>query len=89
MCALFAATYPDRTTALILFGGYARRLLGARLSVGQLGEEYDAFLEEIERDWGGPVGLDARAPSMAMILGSATTGRATCAWARARRRSLP
>ena len=29
MCALFAATHPDRTTAIVLFGSYARRLQSA------------------------------------------------------------
>ncbi len=63
MCALFAATYPGRTTAIILFGGYARRLEAPDYPIGSSREAREAFHEEIARDWGGPVGLDIRAPS--------------------------
>ena len=63
MCALFAATYPGRTTAIILFGGYARRLEAPDYPIGSSLEAREAFHEEIARDWGGPVGLDIRAPS--------------------------
>jgi class 3 adenylate cyclase len=64
MCVLFAATHPERTTAIILFGGYARRLEGPDYPWGVSPEANAAFLEEMARDWGGPVGLAARAPSM-------------------------
>ena len=63
MCLLFAATYPARTTAVILFGGYARRQQAPDYEWGLSTERHNAGLEEIERDWGGPVGLDVRAPS--------------------------
>jgi class 3 adenylate cyclase len=63
MCLLFAATYPARTTAIILFGGYARRQAAPDYPWGGTPERHQAFLDEIERDWGGPVGLDVRAPS--------------------------
>jgi pimeloyl-ACP methyl ester carboxylesterase len=63
MCLLFAATYPGRTTGVILFGGYARRQQTADYPWGATAASQAAFLEEIERDWGGPVGLDIRAPS--------------------------
>jgi class 3 adenylate cyclase/alpha-beta hydrolase superfamily lysophospholipase len=63
MCILFAATYPSRTSAIILFGGYARRMAAPDAPWGASTEQYEAFLQEIERDWGGPVGLDIRAPS--------------------------
>jgi class 3 adenylate cyclase len=63
MCLLFAATYPERTTALILIGGYARRSWAPDHPWAARPEESEAFLQEIARDWGGPVGLAARAPS--------------------------
>jgi pimeloyl-ACP methyl ester carboxylesterase/plasmid stabilization system protein ParE len=63
LCVLFAATYPRRTSSIILFGGYARRLEAADYPSGMTVERHEAILEEIERDWGGPVGLDIRAPS--------------------------
>jgi class 3 adenylate cyclase len=65
MSVLYAATYPARTTAVILIGGYARRLEAPDYPWGTSPEAHAAFLEEIARDWGGPVGLDARAPSRA------------------------
>ena len=65
MCTLFAATYPQRATALILGGGFARRLAAPDAPWGGTVEQLRAFTEEIERDWGGPVGVEGRAPSMA------------------------
>lgn len=65
MSALFAATYPERTAALIMIGGYARRIRDAGYPWGPTPSERDAFLRDIQENWGGPVGLEARAPSMA------------------------
>jgi len=65
MCLLFAATYPERTNALVLIGTYARRLIGEGYPFGATPEAYDAFLAEIADGWGGPVGLEVRAPSLA------------------------
>jgi pimeloyl-ACP methyl ester carboxylesterase len=65
LCILFGATYPARTSAIILLGGFARELVGDGYPWGYTREGLDAFLAEIDRDWGGPVGLDVRAPSRA------------------------
>jgi pimeloyl-ACP methyl ester carboxylesterase len=65
MCALFAATYPDRTAALVMVGSYARKIWAADYPCGTPAAEWNAFAESVVSDWGGPVGLDARAPSMA------------------------
>ncbi len=65
MCALFAATYPERTSALIMLGGYARRSWAPDYPWGATAEERRGFLEQIERGWGGPVALARRAPSRA------------------------
>ncbi|HSS36225.1 MAG TPA: alpha/beta hydrolase, partial [Patescibacteria group bacterium] len=62
MCLVFGATYPARTTAIILFGGFARRQVAPDYPWGGSAEEHAAFLAEIEHDWGGPVGLERRAP---------------------------
>ena len=64
MCALFAATYPERTAAIVMFGGYARRLWAPDHPWGVKREDRDRFVEGVEREWGGPVGLSARAPSL-------------------------
>jgi pimeloyl-ACP methyl ester carboxylesterase len=65
MCALFAATYPVRTTALITAGSYARRLRGPGYPWGPTLEQHREFMERCQREWGGPVGLDERWPSAA------------------------
>ena len=63
MCCLFAATYPARTSALVLLGAFARRQQAPDYPFGIPDHVHEAFLTEIARDWGGPVGLDVRAPS--------------------------
>ncbi len=65
MCALFSATYPDRTTALIMVGSYAARLAQPDYPWAPTMEQTEAFIDAAQRDWGGPVGLDIRAPSAA------------------------
>jgi pimeloyl-ACP methyl ester carboxylesterase/DNA-binding winged helix-turn-helix (wHTH) protein/class 3 adenylate cyclase len=65
MAALFAATYPEKTTGLVMIGTYARRLRDDDYPWGPTVEEREAFLEQLQRDWGGPVGIDERAPSLA------------------------
>ncbi len=65
MCALFAATYPARTTALITIGSYARQKPGPGYPWGRTQEQQEKLLDAIQKDWGGPVGLDLRAPSFA------------------------
>jgi pimeloyl-ACP methyl ester carboxylesterase/class 3 adenylate cyclase len=65
MCALFAATYPDRASALIMGGAFARRTWAPDYPWGPPAEQHLAFAEQIERDWGGPVGIDVRCPSLA------------------------
>lgn len=64
MCALFAATYPERTTALIMVGAYARRLWAPDYTFAPTEEVHEQFMQEIRDGWGGPVGLAGRAPSM-------------------------
>jgi pimeloyl-ACP methyl ester carboxylesterase/DNA-binding winged helix-turn-helix (wHTH) protein len=65
MSALFAATYPERTKGLIMIGAYAKRIRDASYPWGPTEAQREAFLEQIQEQWGGPVGLEERAPSMA------------------------
>ena len=65
MCALFAATYPEKTIALTMIGSYARRLWADDYPWGVQEEYRNHFFEEIRRNWGGPVGIEDRAPSLA------------------------
>jgi pimeloyl-ACP methyl ester carboxylesterase len=64
MCALFAATYPARTAALMTFGSYARSLRADDYPWGRGAEAHLAMLNQIRSGWGNsPVGLDIRVPS--------------------------
>ena len=65
LCALFAATYPERTAALIALGSYARLRPAPEYPPVRSPAANQAFMEACEREWGGPVGLDLRAPSVA------------------------
>jgi len=63
MSVLFAATYPARTSALILYGSFARRVWAPDYPWAPTVEESNRHIEVIERDWGGPVRIDVVAPS--------------------------
>ena len=65
MCSLFAATYPEKTEALIMIGSYARRLRDIDYPWGPTRSERDAFCRRLLTEWGGPVGIEERAPSLA------------------------
>lgn len=65
MSLLFAATYPERTDALVIFGSYARRLHSPDHPFGMEASDWAAFLDRMEREWGGPVAVDVFAPGMA------------------------
>jgi pimeloyl-ACP methyl ester carboxylesterase len=65
LCSLFATTYPDRTLALVMIGTYAKRLWAADYPWAPTRAERERFFAEIREHWGGPVGIEARAPSRA------------------------
>jgi len=63
LCSLFAATYPEKTEALVMIGSYARRMADADYPWGSTRDQRDAFCQTILEEWGGPVGLEERGPS--------------------------
>ncbi|MCW5956092.1 MAG: alpha/beta fold hydrolase [Pyrinomonadaceae bacterium] len=65
MCALFAATYPERTSGVVMFGTYAKRIWDADYPWAPTITVRNAFFDLVKRDWGKPVGIEDRAPSMA------------------------
>ena len=65
MCSLFAATYPEKTVALVMIGTYAKRIRDAEYPWGPTPEQREQFFETMRKQWGGPVGIDERAPSVA------------------------
>jgi len=65
MSMLFAASYPERTSALVVCGGYARRSWAPDYPFAPKPAWWDAFLERLEREWGGPFAVEIMAPSRA------------------------
>jgi pimeloyl-ACP methyl ester carboxylesterase/DNA-binding winged helix-turn-helix (wHTH) protein/class 3 adenylate cyclase len=64
MCSLFSATYPEKTIALVMIGTYAKRIRDEDYPWAPTTAERQHFFEELQEQWGGPVGLEERAPSM-------------------------
>ena len=66
MCMMFAATYPARTSALVLYGSFARMVRAHDYPIGMPAAGLAAFLERVEETWGtGTTSTDYLAPSMA------------------------
>jgi pimeloyl-ACP methyl ester carboxylesterase len=63
MSMLFATTNPERVSALVLYGTYAKRVRADDYPWAPTLEEQRGRVESIERDWGGPVDVDVWAPS--------------------------
>ena len=66
MCALFAATHPDRTLALVTLGAYARRNWAPDYPIGRRPEQ-DGWLRPTAEQWGRYAAerfLTERAPSV-------------------------
>ena len=65
MAMMFAATYPERTEALILFGAFAKRIWSADYPWAPTPVVRQKFFNAVEREWGGPIGIEDIAPSRA------------------------
>lgn len=65
MCSLFAATYPERTAGLVMIGTYAKRIRDDDYPWAPTSDQRAAFFDLMQRNWGKPVGIEERAPSMA------------------------
>jgi pimeloyl-ACP methyl ester carboxylesterase len=66
MSILFAASYPQRTSALALYGAYAKRSWAEDHPFGWPEEKWAAVLQGMERNWGTLKGVDLElwAPSI-------------------------
>ena len=64
MSALFAATYPERTQAVILYGSGAKGSWAPDYPWRMNEEEIEDYLAEMERNWGLPFDLRDAAPSV-------------------------
>jgi len=67
MSLLYTTTYPERTSALVLYGSYAKRSWAPDYPYGWKDEQWQAVLDDIEQHWGSPQSLSIamRAPSLA------------------------
>ncbi len=65
MCSLFAATYPERTIALALYGTMAKGQRDADYPWGVTDDQAIRFLDRIEREWGKGMTPRIFAPSIA------------------------
>jgi pimeloyl-ACP methyl ester carboxylesterase/DNA-binding winged helix-turn-helix (wHTH) protein len=66
MAISFAAAYPERSIALVLFGAFAKREWAPDYPWAPTPEQRKSdFYDVLEREWGGPVGIEQIAPSRA------------------------
>jgi len=65
MCTLFAATYPERTLALILFASFPRDMWAPDYPAGVTEEEWRAELDELERRVADPAYFEELAAALA------------------------
>jgi pimeloyl-ACP methyl ester carboxylesterase len=63
MSVLFAATYPERVTALVLYGAFAKRVWSPDYPWAPTPEARAREIELLERNWSGRMDLDQLAPS--------------------------
>lgn len=65
MSMLFAATYPERTVALVLYGTFARGSWAEDYPWARRAEEREAAMAAIRRVWGTGQSIERYAPSLA------------------------
>jgi class 3 adenylate cyclase len=63
MAILFAATYPERTAALVVYGSFARRLFSEDYPWGKTPEARAAYAVQVESDWGWEADMQNSCPS--------------------------
>jgi pimeloyl-ACP methyl ester carboxylesterase len=73
MACMFAATHPERTTALVLFGCAAKRSWAPDYPWGARPEEFESSITHMLENWGEPFDLADGAPS-------AANDAAACEW---------
>ena len=79
LCTLFAATYPERTTALVMFGTFAKRIWSPDYPWAPTPEKRKQEYELVEREWGNLMDLAHYAPSK---IGDDAFSRRTTAYLR-------
>lgn len=64
MCMLFAASYPERTAALVLNGAYASGRWSKDYPWAKTSEQVEEDLAVVEREWGAAADMSNAAPSL-------------------------
>lgn len=64
-CVKFAVDAPRRVAGLILFGALAKGCWSQDYPHALRASQYDAWSKQLVAQWGGPVGIEAFAPSLA------------------------
>jgi pimeloyl-ACP methyl ester carboxylesterase len=65
MSALFAASYPERVSALVLYGAFAKRLKSPDYPWAPTVAAREKWIRELESGWGSPLEVGTLAPSVA------------------------
>jgi len=65
LCTLFAATHPERTSALILCGAVATTRWSPETPWAPTRETFETWIQTVGREWGGPLAIELFAPSVA------------------------
>lgn len=82
MCITFAATHPERTAGLVLYGTFARMLAAEDYPIGLPPEAFARFAARTVAEWGTGTSLRSFGPSIASDEG------AIASWARLERLSV-
>ncbi len=67
MSLLYTATFPERTSALVIYGSYAKRSWALDYPFGWKDEQWQRVLDDIDHNWGTPQSLNVamRVPTVA------------------------
>ena len=63
MCAVFAATFPQRTSALVMYGSYAKRVWDAEYPWAPTPEQREQWYSRLESEWASGADVETLAPS--------------------------
>ncbi len=63
MCSVFAASFPQRTSALVMYGSYAKRVWDAEYPWAPRQEERESWYSLLEREWGSGADIEILAPN--------------------------
>jgi len=63
MCSVFAASFPQRTSALVMYGSYATRVWDPEYPWAPRPEERERWYTMLEQEWGSGADVDILAPN--------------------------